>query len=136
MRILEILSEQTIGTTGSTTGQPGQVQQVSQPPGASTSPTGNPANATQQKPDPMVQQLTALLKQNKVVDNEKDVNNFLSAAQATLNKKTLNPDQQELMGKLAGPMMTDPKLIDKIKLLMPKKPGTTDQQQTPPGAPI
>jgi hypothetical protein len=34
-------------------------------------------------------------------------------------------------------MMTDPKLIDKIKLLMPKKPGSTDQQmQAPPGAPV
>jgi hypothetical protein len=85
----------------------------------------------------MVQQLTALLKQNKVVDNEKDINGFLGAAQATLDKKMLNPDQQELMGKLAGPMMTDPKLIDKIKLLMPKKPGSTGQQmQAPPGAPV
>jgi hypothetical protein len=133
MRILEIISEQTIGTSGSTTGQPGQVQQVSQPPGTA----GKPADPSQQKPDPMVQQLTALLKQNKVVDNEKDINGFLGAAQATLDKKALNPDQQELMGKLAGPMMTDPKLIDKIKLLMPKKPGSTGQQmQAPPGAPV
>lgn len=130
MRISELI-EQTISSIGSTKAEPGQVPQVSQTPA--------PGADKSQETDPTTQQLAALLKQNKVVDTDADVNTFMGAAQASLNKRPLNPDQQEIMGKLAGPLMTNPKLVDKIKLLMPNKPGATNQpaqptQQKQPGA--
>lgn len=110
MKIIELL-EQTIGSIGSTTGEPTPVQPVSQ-----KTPPAQP------KVDPRTQQLAALLKQNKVINTDSDINTFLGAAQAQLQKKTLNPDQETMLGKLAGPMMNDPTLMNKIKMLVPQKP--------------
>jgi hypothetical protein len=118
MKISELIIEQTIGTTGSTSSEPTQVQPVSQ-----TSSQG------QTKSDPQVQQLAALLKQNKVIDNDAQMNTFIGAYTASNEKKTLNPDQQEILGKLAGPLMNNPSLASKIKLLATQKPGMQNQQQ-------
>lgn len=120
MKIFELLSEQTISSTGSTTGTPAPVQSVSQTPPRTTPP---PQGSTQQTQDPQTQQLAALLKQKKVIDNETDMNNFMSAYTASSQQKALNPDQQEVMSKLAGPLMTDPSLAAKLKMLSAKKPG-------------
>jgi hypothetical protein len=122
MKIIELLSEQTIAPTGSTTGIPAPVQPVSQtPPRTSTPPPGSASQ--QQQQDPQTQQLAALLKQKKVIDNETDMNNFIGAYTASSQQKALNPDQQAMMGRLAGPLMTDPSLTAKLKMLSTKKPG-------------
>lgn len=124
MRISELVFEQTpIGTVGSTAGmtQPvGKVEPVSQTPST---------NNKEEKPDPNVQQLAALLKQNRVIDNDKDMNDFIGAYTASMNKQTLNPTQQDMLGKLAGPLMNDPSLNAKIKLLAKVKPGQTNTTQ-------
>jgi hypothetical protein len=128
MKIRELFVEQAVGTTGSTSGfttPVSQVQPVSQ----------NPAtNSSTQTPNPQTQQLTALLKQNKVIDNEKQMNDFMSAYDASSQQRTLNPAQQDLMGKLSGPLMKDPSLASKIKLLAVQKPGTMPVGSSTPKA--
>lgn len=128
MKIFELISEQTpIGTTGSTTGmtQPvSQVKPVSQTPNADNK---------EQKPDAQTQQLAALLKQNNVISNDKEMNDFMGAFDASAQNKTLNPAQSEILSKLTGPMMKDPNLIAKLKMLTTRKPGDTNKQPPPPG---
>lgn len=123
MRIVELFEQTPIGTTGSTTGmtQPvSQVQPVSQ----------NPASDNkQQKPDPKIQQMAALLKQNNVISNEKEINDFLGAYTASTTNKTLNPAQQDIMSKLTGPLMKDPSLATKLKMLATVKPGQQNTTQ-------
>lgn len=126
MRIVELFNNGTIGTTGTTTGNPTSVQQVSQSPGTT-------APAQTDKPNPQIQQLTALLKQNQVIDNEEDMNNFIGAYTASTTNKTLSPDQQTAMSKLTGPLMKDPTLSNKLKMLSTVKPGQTAQQGQPMG---
>ena len=124
MKISELISEQTIGTTGSTTGTPGQVGQISQTPAttATTTPTT----------DPNVQKLAATLKQNKIIDNEKEINDFIGAYQASTSGKTLNPQQQSSMAGLASALLKNKNLgtnLDlQLKTMSAQKPGQT----TPP----
>lgn len=126
MRIVELFNNSTVGTTGSTTGNPSSVQQVSQTPSTTAPDQTN-------KPDPQLQQLTALLKQNKVIDNDADMNDFIGAYTASTSDKTLSPDQQDAISKLAGPLMKDPTLSTKLKMLSTVKPGQPAQQGQPMG---
>lgn len=110
MKISELISEQIapIGTTGSTASQPGKVQSVSQSPA--------PTASTQQQPDPNLQKLAATLKQNKVIGNDKEVNDFISAYTAKSANQTLNPAQEKILANLAGAQMKDKTLDQKLDL--------------------
>lgn len=124
MRIYEVIAEQTMGTIGSTSGQ---VPQVSQ--------TGTQTGTDQKEPDPNVQKLAATLKNNRLISNEKEINDFLGAWQAQQTGKTLNPDQQEILSKL-GPALLKNKNLDtqldlQLKTMSQVKPGTTSQQPSP-----
>lgn len=138
MRILELLSEQTIGSIGSTTGQPGQVSQTptAPKPADPNSPDANKPNAAGQT-DPNLQKLAATLKQNKVVDNEQEVNDFLGAYQASTSGKTLNPVQQGQMAALASALLKnknlDASLDLQLKAMSAVKPGTPQPTQQAPG---
>jgi len=133
MKIFELISEQIapIGTTGSTAGQPGTVGTVSQTPSSPTSSN----STTQQKPDPNLQKLAATLKQNKIVGNDAEVNDFISAYTASTSGKTLNPNQQGILAKLATAQMKnktlDQQLDLQLKTMSQQKPTTTIGQQTP-----
>jgi hypothetical protein len=122
MKISELVSEQTIGTTGSTTGTPGQVGQVSQT-APTTSATATPTT------DPNVQKLAAMLTQNKIIDNENQVNDFMAAKTATDTGKPLTPQQQAVMARL-GPAVLKNKTLDQnldllIKTMSAQKPGSS-----------
>lgn len=123
MRIVELISEQTIGPVGSTTADPGQVPQVSQ----------QKTEPPKEQPNPKIQQLAALLKQNNVIGNEKEINDFIGAYNASSTNKTLNPAQQDIINKLSGPLMKDPTLAGKLKMLATTKPGQNNTQQSPTG---
>lgn len=135
MKIIELLSEQgTIGTTGSTTGSTNTINPVSNnpsdKPASATSPTQNKSQ------DPNLQKLAATLKQNKIIDNDADVNDFISGYQAQNSGKTLNPNQQASMSKLASAMLKDKSLATnldlQLKTMSANKPGTsTVSQQNP-----
>ena len=133
MRIQELLSEEgTVGTIGSTTGQPGTVSNV---------PSEKPASATSQdkekQSDPNLQKLAATLSQNKIIDNEAEINDFLGAYQAQSTGKTLNPQQQASMSKLASAMLKnktlDTNLDLQLKAMSAVKPGTPPPVQKAPG---
>jgi len=117
MKIIELVQEQTIGTVGSTTAAPQTVSQTTSP----------------DTKDPNVQKLAATLRQNKIIDNEKQINDFLSAYQAQQTGNTLNPAQQASMAKLAGALMKnrnlDQNLDLQIKTMSQQKPQQT--QKTP-----
>jgi hypothetical protein len=122
MKISELVSEQTIGTTGSTTSTPSQVTPVSQTP-ATTSATTKPVT------DPNVQKLAATLKQNKIIDNEKQVNDFMAAKMATDTGKPLTAQQQAVMARL-GPAVLKNKTLDQnldllLKTMSAQKPGSS-----------
>lgn len=135
MRIKEIFSEQTIGTTGTTPGTPAQVSPVSQTQGRTDQPGAVPGQ--EQKPDPNVQKLAATLKQNKVIDNEKEINDFLGAYQAQSTGKTLSDIQQTSMAKLAGALLKNRNLSTNLDLQLKasgaQKPGTPLPVQKAPG---
>lgn len=137
MKIIELLSEQgTIGTTGSTTGPTNTVNPVSNVPSDKPASATSPAQTTTQ--DPKLQKLAATLKQNKIIDNDADVNDFISAHQAQSSGKTLNTDQQASMSKLASAMLKDKSLstnLDlQLKTMSATKPGTSSTtQQNPMG---
>jgi hypothetical protein len=128
MRAHEFLNEQgTIGTVGTTTGTPQPVSQTSPP-------STTPQQSTTDKPkDPNIEKLAATLKQNKVIGNDKEMNDFLGAYQAQTSGKTLNPAQQASMAKLASALMKDRTLstnLDlQLKTMSQQKPG----QQQPMG---
>lgn len=126
MRISELLSEQqTIGTVGSSaapTGQP--MPSTGQPPSA-------PDNQQQTNPDQ--EQLAKLLMPHGIKDPA-DLNNTSAALQKAMTSPTaLNPEQQELLGKLAAPMMKNQGFASALKNLAAKKPGATSP---PAGAPV
>ena len=118
MRFREFTKEQTIGTTGSTAGTPAPVQSVSQ----TTSPTSAP---DQEKPDPNQEQLAKLLMPHGIKDPA-DLNNASAALQkAMTSPNALNPDQQEILGKLAAPMLKNQGFAFALKNLAAQKPGAT-----------
>jgi hypothetical protein len=137
MRIRELMSEQTvgtIGTTGSTAGAPAPLQPVSQPSTVAKPPApGTPTIGA----DPNMQKLAATLKQNKVVDNEQEVNDFIGAYQAQQSGKTLNPAQQGTMANLANAMLKNRSLSTNLDLQLKataqQKPGTAPVQKAPGG---
>jgi hypothetical protein len=132
MRISELISEQqTIGTVGSSatpTGQP--VPSTGQPP---TSPDD------QQQANPDQEKIAKLLMPQGITDPE-DLNNATAALQVAMqNPKQLQPDQQELLGKLVNPMMKNQGFATALKQLSTQKPGqpmgqkpVTQPSQTPP----
>ena len=134
MKIFELLSEQTVGTIGSSVGPTSTVGAVSNvpsdKPASATSPTDT-AN------DPNLQKLAATLKQNKVIDNEKEINDFLGAYQAQQTGKTLNPVQQTSMSNLAGALLKNRNLANNLDLQLKataqQKPGTAPVQKAPGG---
>lgn len=135
MRIQELILETgTIGTTGPTSGPTSTINPVS------NVPSDKPASATSPTPtqtDPNVQKLAATLRQNKVIDNEKDINNFLGAYQAQQLGKTLNPEQQTSMANLASALLKNRNLATSLDLQLKatsqQKPGTTPVQKAPGG---
>jgi len=124
MRIQELLEQTPVSSVGSAA-NPSTVPTVS------NQPSDKPASATSSTPaaDPNMQKLAATLQQTGVTKNPKEVNDFISAYQASTNGKTLNPQQQATMAKLAPAMLKDPNLDAKIKLMTAQKPG----QQIAPG---
>jgi hypothetical protein len=130
MRIIELLSETaTIGTVGSTSGPTSTVGQVS------NVPSDKPATSTpQQKTDPNLQKLAATLKQNKVVDNDADVNDFISAYQAQSTGKMLNPQQQTAMSNLASAMLKNKNLSTNLDLQIKAISQQKPNMQSPQGA--
>lgn len=124
MRIQELLSEQgTIGTTGSTTSSPGQVQAVSQTPSTSSKPL---------QPNPDMQKLAATLKNAGVIKTDTDVNNFVAAytAKQANPKQELPDDQASMMANLAGAQLKDKSLDTKLDLQL-----KTMSQRKPMGQP-
>lgn len=117
MRISELISEQqTIGTVGSSSAPTGQ-------PIAST---GQAANAPdeQEKTDPNQEQLAKLLMPHGIKDPA-DLNTASAALQkAMTSPNALNPEQQELLGKLAAPMLKNQGFAFALKNLAAQKPGT------------
>jgi glutamine synthetase adenylyltransferase len=119
MKIIELLSEQMVGTTGTT------------PTGTSSQPNKPPTQPTQQQQsDPDKQKLAATLKNVGVVQNDIDVDNFMSAYQAQSTGKTLNTDQQEMLAKLAPALLKDRTLSQKIDLQL-KTMSQQKPQQVP-----
>ncbi len=127
MRIRELIREQsTVGTTGPTTGPADTIGSVS------NVPSDKPGTSAQSKDTtPEVQKLAATLKQNNIVDNEADVNDFISAYQAQSTGKTLNPQQQSSMANLATAMLKNKSLAGnldlQLKAMSQQKPGQTGQ---------
>jgi len=118
MRIFELL-EQTIGTTGSSTGQMSTVQPVS------NKPSDQPATATSPKDksptiDPkQQQQLDNLLKQNQI--NVKSSDDFLRAFDAIQQKTDINklpPEQQKAISDYTKATITKPGLPTQMNMLM------------------
>jgi hypothetical protein len=138
MKISELLSEQTVGTIGSSPSPAPTVGTVSNVP--SDKPGTTTSAAPNKQPgqlDPNLQKLAATLKQNKVVDNEKDINDFMGAYQAQQSGKTLNPMQQASMANLASAMLKNKNLATNLDLQLKatgqQKPGTAPVQQAPGG---
>lgn len=99
-------------------------------PTPTTPPSGTPPQPVSQKPqqpNPEVQKLAATLKNAKVIQNDNDVNDFMSAYQAQSTGKTLNPDQQEKLASLAPALLKDKTLAGKLDLqlksMSQQKPG-------------
>ena len=118
MKIFELL-EQTIGTTGPSTGQVSTVQPVS------NKPSDKPATATstQQtqttKPDPKNQQLMNLLKQNQI--NVKSTDDFLKAFDAVQQNKnvdSLPPEQQKAIADYTKATISKPGVPTQMNALM------------------
>jgi hypothetical protein len=131
MRIFELLEQiQPVGSVGSTAGAPGQMPQVSQ----SSSPTNDKETA-----NPDQEKIAKLLMPQGITDPE-DLNNATAALQVAMqNPKQLQPDQQELLGKLVNPMMKNQGFATALKQLSAQKPGQPMGQkpatlpgQTPP----
>jgi hypothetical protein len=132
MRISELISEQqTIGTVGSSTAPTGQpIASTGQPP---TTPDD------QQQANPDQEKMAKLLMPHGIKDPA-DLNNAAAALQVAMqNPKQLQPDQQELLGKLVNPMMKNQGFATALKQLSMQKPGqpigqkpATQPGQTPP----
>jgi hypothetical protein len=129
MRIFELLEQiQPMGSVSSTTGAPGQVPQVSQPSASTSTDDKDTKNPDQEK-------IAKLLMPQGITDPE-DLNNATAALQVAMqNPKQLQPNQQELLGKLVNPLMKNQGFATALKQLSAQKPGQTTGQKpaTPPG---
>jgi hypothetical protein len=118
MRAVEFLKEQgTIGTIGSTTGAPTTLPQVSQ-----TSPVKTASTSTNQQPDQNKLNFVKLVSPHGIKEPE-DIDTAIGALQAVQMKKDPTPDQLAVLGKLAGPLMSNPGLAASIKAMSMQKPG-------------
>lgn len=137
MRILELFETGTVGTVGSTTGSTDGIGSVSNVPSDRPASATSPNQEKSQQTDPNLQKLAATLKQNKIIDNEADINNFIGAYQAQASGKTLNPQQQASMSNLASAMLKnktlDTNLDLQLKAMSAVKPGTPPPTQKAPG---
>ena len=132
MKIYELVSEETIGSVGTTTAPPSPVSPTS------TSATP-PTDQATTKPDPSKQQLDQLLKQNQINVHTSD--DFLKAFSAIQQKQQLTPDQEKVLGDYAKATIAKPGLPTQMaglmKTIMANKPastpGTTPPSATPPG---
>jgi hypothetical protein len=129
MRIFELLEQiQPMGSVSSTTGAPGQVPQVSQPSASTSTDDKDTKNPDQEK-------IAKLLMPQGITDPE-DLNNATAALQVAMqNPKQLQPNQQELLGKLVNPLMKNQGFATALKQLSAQKPGQPSGQKpaTPPG---
>jgi len=134
MKILELF-EQTIGTTGSTTGQASTVQPVSNRP--SDRPSTATSAQTGQQPSAQNKQLDILLKQNQI--NVKSTDDFLRAFDAVRQNKpidTLPPEQQKALSDYTKATLSKPGLPNQMNLIMktavqskPNQPPTSQNTQ-------
>lgn len=132
MRIYELVSEETIGSVGTTTAPPSPVSPTS-------TATPAPTDQATSKPDPSKQQLDQLLKQNQINVHSSD--DFLKAFTAIQQKQQLTPDQEKVLGDYAKATIAKPGLPTQMaglmKTIMTSKPATppgTTPTATPPGA--
>ena len=133
MRIYELVSEETIGSVGTTTAPPTPIAPTA------TS-TATPTDQAATKPDPSKQQLDQLLKQNQINVHSSD--DFLKAFTAIQQKQQLTPDQEKVLGDYAKATIAKPGLPTQMaglmKTIMTNKPatapGATPPTATPPGA--
>lgn len=130
MKIFELLETGTVGTVGSNPAG-GTV-----PPSTPTSPTtptpqdpNKPPGQQSQtnKTDPNLQMLASTLKSGKIIQTDKEINDFVSAWQAQQSGKTLNPAQQDMLAKLGPALIAnknlDTKLDTQLKAMSQVKPG-------------
>lgn len=113
MKIFELLAEQTIGTSGSTTGPVGTVSQVSQ------KPSDKPMTATGTQQDSSTKNLDNLLKQNQI--NVKNTDDFLRAFDAIQQKQPINnlpPEQQKAIGDYTKATINRPGLPTQMASIM------------------
>ncbi len=137
MKIFELIAEQTVGTVGSSTSPTTTVGAVSNQPSDKPASATSPATTDPAKADPNIQKLAATLKQNKVIGNEKEINDFLGAYQAQQSGKTLNPTQQTSMANLASALLKNRGLANNLDLQLKatsqQKPGAAPIQKAPGG---
>ena len=132
MKIFELFSEQTIGTTGSSAGPVTTVSPVSQ------KPSDRPATDTSTKPtqpqpeDPNQKNLMNLLKQNQI--NVKSTDDFLRAFTAIQQRQPLNnmpPEQQRAITDYTKATLNKPglptQMATMMKSLMKNNPQTPAQ---------
>lgn len=116
MKIFELF-EQTIGTTGSSTGQVGIVQPVSNTP--SDKPGSATSSPSQPKPNPANNQLNNLLKQNQI--NVKNTDDFLRAFDSLRQNKpidSLPPEQQKALSDYTKATLNKPGLPNQMNAIM------------------
>lgn len=117
MRFREFTKEQTIGTTGSSTGQVGSVTPVSQTPSDKSGTTSDPNKKTDT--NPAVKQLDNLLKQNQI--NVNSVDDFLgayTALQQNKNIETLPPEQKKALSDYTKATISKPSMTTQMSSLM------------------
>ena len=133
MKIFELL-EQTIGSTGSSAGQVGTVQPVS------NKPSDKPAAATSQQTTqstPSSKSLDNLLKQNQI--NVKSTDDFIRAFDAVQQNQSIDklpPEQQKAISDYTKATITKPglptqmaTLLKTIKTSAPQSSAQTPIQQ-------
>lgn len=107
MKIIELLNEQgTIGTVGTTTGNPQPISQTD---------SKSKFNQTTQV-NPKIKQLSATLNSAGIAKNDSEVSDFLNVYSAKLanpNQEITDPKQANMIAKLA--VAKDPNLNTKIK---------------------
>lgn len=118
MRASEFIKEQqTIGTIGSTTGAPTPVPTVSQTGAPKAASTGTNQDLDQHKVN-----FVKLVSPYGIKEPE-EIDQALGALQAVQMKKDPTPDQLAILGKLAGPLMSNPGFAASIKGMSLQKPG-------------
>lgn len=129
MKIFELLETGTVGTVGPSAA--GGTVPPSTPTSSTTTPQDPNKPQDQQtqldKKDPNLQMLASTLKSGRIIQTDKEINDFISAWQAQQSGKTLNPAQQDMMAKLGPALIAnknlDMKLDTQLKAMSQVKPG-------------